>query len=93
VEALEVRIDEYRVVAFDGRVLEFFGADEGRFHVDLLSVTVADPDKKGNRSVKVEDAHSQMTIGPLGGLDEASFQRLRPVLDALKVAGASVVER
>jgi hypothetical protein len=83
---LEVQIDSNRVVSFDGRVLEIFGASVRRYHVTLLAVTVSGPDKRGTRTVKLEQSQVEYDWP----VDEAQFEQLRPVLDALRGAGVSV---
>lgn len=85
-DALEVQIDQNRVVAFDGRVLKVFGGSVRRFHVKLLAATVSAPDKKGNRNVTLEQAGIDTALP----LDEAEFGRFQPVLDTLKGAGVNV---
>jgi hypothetical protein len=86
VDLLEVKIDHDRVASFDGRVLEVFGGSVRRFHVQLLSVTVAGPDKKGNRDVTLTQSGRDNAVP----LDEAQFDRFQPPLDALKAAGVDV---
>ena len=81
-----MQIDQHRVVAFDGRVLEVFGGSVRRFHTKLLSVTVPGPDKKGTRQVTLRQASVDNALP----LDEAEFERFQPVLDALKASGVSV---
>jgi len=83
---LEVQLDQNRVVAFDGRVLEIFGGVDSRFHVKLLTVTVSAPDKRGARQVMLEQSQ-RVTSLPL---DEAAFAQCQPLLDALRAAGATM---
>lgn len=85
-DLLEVEIDQNRVVTFDGHVLQVFGRSVRRFHVRLLAVTMSGPDKKGNRNVTLEQSGNE-TAPPL---DEAAFEGLQPLLDALQGAGVSV---
>ena len=62
-DALEVQIDDDCIMTFDGHVLERFGYQSAdRYHVRLLVVEVAGPDKRGIRTVKLK--HSG---GPGGG--------------------------
>jgi len=84
--ALEVQIDENRLVAFDGQVLEVFGGTVRRFHVKLLTVTVAGPDKRGNRQVLLMQAGTEAALP----LDEPGFTALQPILEALQSAGVKV---
>ena len=93
-DALEVRLDQDRLICFDGRVLEFFGAapDKStgtkppRFHVKLLAVEVEDPDKKGIRTLSFRvPAYIAFLL-----CDEPAFERFQPMLDALRAAGVSV---
>ncbi len=85
-DLLEVEVDRNRVVAFDGRVLEVFGGSVRRFHVTLLAVTVSGPDKKGNRNVTLTQSGMDNALP----LDEAAFERIQPLLDALRSAGVNV---
>jgi hypothetical protein len=47
------------LATFDGVVLDLFGADvpgrneSARFHRDLLTITIGDPDRKGTRTVAI----------------------------------------
>jgi hypothetical protein len=84
-DPVEVELDAFRVVAFDGRALEIFGASERRFHVKLLAVTVAAPDKKGRHQVRLEQTQRETDML----LDDDAFGRLQPVLDALRAAGVT----
>jgi hypothetical protein len=82
--------------AFDGRVLEIFGKvafisgtdDASRIHVQQLTVKVSGPDKNGLYDVEF--------VGPTGyprryrGLDAPMWGTLRPLVDALRSAGATV---
>jgi hypothetical protein len=86
VDLLEVELDQNRVVAFDGHVLEVFGGSVRRFHVKLLTVTVSGTDERGNRNVTLEQAQTETSLP----LDTLAFARFQPVLDALKGAGVSV---
>jgi len=83
----EARLDDNKLVAFDGRVLEIFGGTVKRFHVALLTVTVHAPDKRGNVGVTFTHAQSESSY-PLG---QAAFDNLRPMLDALHAAGVRIV--
>ena len=86
-DLVEVRLNEWVVVTFDGHVLEFFGlGSPGRYHAMLTTVAVSGPDKKGKRTLTVRQTQSQATWQ----LDDDSLGRLRPILDALRVAGVSV---
>jgi len=85
-DSLEVQLDQNRVAAFDGRVLEIFGGAERRFHVTLLTVTVSAPDKRGARQVRLEQSQ-RLTSLPL---DETAFAQFQPLLDALRTAGVTV---
>jgi hypothetical protein len=82
-DLLEVSAGPYRVVSFDGRVLEVFGGADRRFHVSLLSVTVPGPDKRGNRNVVFTQAGVNSSLP----VDEAAFEQLQPLLRALQNAG------
>jgi hypothetical protein len=86
VDLLEVDIDQNRVATFDGRVLEIFGGSVRRFHVKLLTVTVSGPDKRGNRNVTLVQAGIDNSLP----LDDAGFEKIQPLLEALKGAGVNV---
>ena len=83
---IEVGVDDNRIVSFDGRVLEIVGGTEGRFHVALLAVSVPEADKRGNRHLAFHQSQRQ-TLLPL---DQEQFERLQPILDALRNAGVEV---
>ena len=85
-ELVETRVDDYRMAAFDGRVLEFFGLTEGRYHTALLSVQVAAVDKHGKRTVTFRQSQQQMSMT----LEQDAFERLKVILDALANAGVEV---
>jgi hypothetical protein len=86
---LDLQPTGYPIVAmFDGRVLEILGPmsdDSSRAHVKFLSVSVSDPDKKGRRDVKVNRDPGLLFL--LLKLDDAAFEVVRPLLDALRNAG------
>jgi len=86
VDLLEVKIDQYRVASFDGRVLEIFGGSVRRFPVELLSVTGSRPDKKGNRDVTLTQSARDDALP----LDEPQFDGFQPLLDALRRVGVKV---
>lgn len=74
---------------FDGRVLEILGPmsdDSSRAHVKFLSVSVSEPDKKGRRDVTLNRGPGVLFL-VLGKLDDAAFETVRPLLDALRNAG------
>jgi hypothetical protein len=85
-DVLEIDVDQNRVISFDGRVVEIFGGSVRRFHVKLLTVRVPQPDKRGNRNIVFVQA-GQENVLPV---DEPTFGRLRPLLDALNGAGISI---
>jgi hypothetical protein len=87
VDPLEVALDRNRLVAFDGRVLEVFGGAVRRFHVNLLTVTVPQPDKKGNVNVTLTQAGIDVALP----LDSSMIEKVQPILVALRSAGANVV--
>jgi hypothetical protein len=90
-DLLEVEINPFLVIAFDGRVLELFqGSDSIRHHVKLVAVTVSGPDKKGLLHVTFKRAWSTGAGGSLFTFDQAEFERLRPLLDCLIAAGVPV---
>jgi hypothetical protein len=55
-----------------------------RFHVQLLTVTVPGPDKHGNRNVTLHQAGTESYLP----VDEPTFERLQPLLEALRSAGS-----
>jgi len=85
-DLLEVEIDQNRVIAFDGRVLEVFGGSVRRFHIELLAVNVSSPDKNGVRQVMLQQPGTETGVP----LDEAAFEKFQPVPDALQGAGVRV---
>ena len=85
-DLLEVAAGPNRIVSFDGRVLEVFGGSVRRFHVNLLSVTVSGADKHGNRNVVLRQAGIDNSLP----VDEAVYQQLQPLLQALENAGVSI---
>ena len=84
--AVEVQLDANRVVAFDGHVLEVFGGAVRRFHRQLLTVRVSEPDKRGTRQVTLTQAGSDTSVP----VDDAQFTAFQPVLAALREAGVAV---
>jgi hypothetical protein len=87
VDPLEVALDRNRLVAFDGRVLEIFGGAVRRFHVDLLTVTVSQPDKLGNVNVTLTQAGVDVSLP----LEPSMLESVQPILAALRSAGVNVV--
>jgi len=85
-DLLEVEIDQYRLAAFDGRVLEIFGGSVRRFHVKLLTVRLSGPDKQGTHALTLTQDQNDNTLT----LDQAAFDRVQPLLAALKSAGVRV---
>jgi hypothetical protein len=86
-EPIEVQLD-IGVFTFDGHVLELFVTGSERFHVRLLTVTISRPDKKGTRRVTLAQVGAQSVLP----LDEAEFEGLQPIFEALQGAGVKVVE-
>jgi hypothetical protein len=92
---LDLQPSGYNIVAmFDGRVLEILGPASGestRMHVKFLSVSVSDPDKKGRRNIMVNRMYMNQGIPflPLFKLDDAAFEVVQPLLDALRNAGVT----
>lgn len=84
---LEARVDDNKLVAFDGRVLEIFGGSVRRFHVALLTVTVHAPNERGNVAITFTQAQSEYSYP----IDQAGLESLRPILDALHAAGVRIV--
>lgn len=75
---------------FDGVVLEIFGltqytggSQQGqRFHRDLMSITIAEPDRKGARKVRIDTAGAQAQFN-IADQD-------RPVIDFLERVRAAL---
>jgi hypothetical protein len=75
---------------FDGIVLEIFGPMQTlgvtqlgqRFHRDLMSITIGDPDRKGARTVEI-DAGGQSCQFQLGEDDQPVVEFLERVRAAL----------
>jgi hypothetical protein len=87
-DLLEVSVGPHRIAAFDGRVLEIFGGSDRRFHVRLLSVAVSRPDKHGNRNIVLTQTQTNHYLP----VDEPTWERLQPLLEALKSAGVPVTD-
>jgi hypothetical protein len=89
---LDLHATGYNIVAMiDGPVVEIFGPlsdDSSRAHVKFLSLEVSDPDKKGRRDVKVNRDPGVLFL-LLGKLDDAQFEAVQPLLEALSNAGVS----
>jgi hypothetical protein len=85
-DPIEVQID-MGVFMFDGHVLEVFVTASERFHVRLLTVTVTGPNRKGRRLMTLAQAGYRSELP----LDEAEFQGLQPIFEALRGAGVKVV--
>lgn len=76
------------LLAFDGRVLEvfgFMGSESTRFHVRNVEIEIADPDRKGRRSVRVKPA-SRGSGGLQLEVDEADWPAVGPFLDRVLAA-------
>ena len=83
---LEVQIDQNRLATFDGKVLEVFGGSVRRFHINLLTVKVSGPDKRGSRLVTLTQALNEASLP----LDESEFAAFQPILDAMRGAGVKI---
>lgn len=86
-ELQEIQIEDL-ILAFDGRVLEVFGArhDAGsRFHVRQTKLEVGGPDKHGTYELNI--------TGPSGALflelDQAQLAAATPIVEAMSAAGAT----
>ena len=79
------------LLAFDGVVLEIFGLSQVfgvnqlnlRFHRDLMTITIEEPDRKGSRKVVITAGGSGPCQFTLGDDD-------RPVLDFLERVRAAL---
>jgi len=58
-------------------------------HVKLLSISVSAPDKKGRRDVTLNKAGGPRAVdfASFVDLDDAAFETIDPLLDALRNAG------
>ena len=83
---LEVQIDQNRLATFDGKVLEVFGGSVRRFHINLLTVKISRPDKRGSRVVTLTQALNEASLP----LDESQFAAFQPILDAMRDAGVKI---
>ena len=83
---LEVQIDQNRLATFDGKVLEVFGGSVRRFHINLLTVKISRPDKRGSRVVTLTQALNEASLP----LDESQFAAFQPILDAMRGAGVKI---
>jgi len=76
---------------FDGVVLEIFGLTSSpagaplsqRFHRDLMTITIDDPDRKGKRKVAIN-------AGALGACKFEIAEQDRPVIDFLERVRATL---
>jgi hypothetical protein len=86
-EMQEVRVGERGLFAWDGRVLEVFGASKAsggrRFHPAVTELRIQEPDNKG-RAVITLNWHDATTTIVQVGVEE--FARLRPLLDGFAAA-------
>jgi len=83
----DVRVGERCLFAWDGRILEVFGAfgssGSRRFHPSVADLQIREPDKKGRAEIIVNPRDPQTTIVQLNA-DELA--RLRPLLDEFAAA-------
>jgi hypothetical protein len=83
----EVRVGERGLFAWDGRILEVFGASKAsgsrRFHPSVTELRIQEPDNKG-RAVITLNWHDAVTT--IVQVDTEEFARLRPLLDEFAAA-------
>jgi len=83
----EVRVGERRLFAWDGRILEVFGALKAsgsrRFHPAVTELRIDEPDSKGRVMITL-NWHDAVTTAMQVEADE--YARLRPMLDEFAAA-------
>ena len=52
----------FQFYSFDGRILEVFGGNPHRFHIQNLHLSVTDPDRKGRRTVEIAAVGTHVTM-------------------------------
>ena len=86
-EMQEVRVGERRMFAWDGRILEVFGALKAsgsrRFHPSVTELRIQEPDNKGRVVISL-NWHDAVTTTVQVEAEE--FARLRPLLDEFSAA-------
>ena len=86
-EIQEVRIGERRLVAWDGRILEVFGALKAsgsrRFHPSVTELRIEGPDNKGRVTVTMNWHDAVTTIMQV---EAEEWTRLRPIFDEFAAA-------
>jgi hypothetical protein len=86
-EIQEVRVGERGLFAWDGRILEVFGALKAsgsrRFHPSVTELRIQEPDNKG-RAVITLNWHDATTT--IVQVEAEEFARLRPLLDEFAAA-------
>lgn len=86
-EMQEVRVGERRLFAWDGRILEVFGALKAsgsrRFHPSVTELRIQEPDNKGRVVISL-NWHDAVTTTVQVEAEE--FARLRPLLDEFSAA-------
>ena len=86
-EIQEVRVGERRLFAWDGRILEVFGALKAsgsrRFHPSVTELRIDEPANKGRVMITL-NWHDAVTTAVQVEAEE--FARLRPLLDEFAAA-------
>jgi hypothetical protein len=83
----DVQVGERCLFAWDGQILEVFGAfgasGSRRFHPSVADLQIHEPDKKGRAEIILNSRDAHTTIVQLNA-DE--FAQLRPLLDEFAAA-------
>ena len=86
-EMQEVRVGERGLFAWDGRILEVFGALKAsgsrRFHPSVTELRIQEPDNKGRAAITLNWHDATTTIVQV---EAEEFARLRPLLDEFAAA-------
>jgi hypothetical protein len=82
----ELTVNDY-MLAWDGRVLEAFGAHTGRFHIAFLSVTVSEPDRKGRVWLDIRSPRLTLNLSVPAGDADAVRAFVAPIQQALDAGG------
>jgi hypothetical protein len=86
-EIQEVRIGERLLFAWDGRVLEVFGALRAsggrRFHPAVTELRIDDPDRKGRVTITMNWHDANTTLVQV---EPEDWDRLRPLMETFATA-------
>jgi hypothetical protein len=86
-EVHEVRIGERLLFAWDGRILEVFGAMRAsggrRFHPAVTELRIDEPDRKGRVTVTMNWHDANTTLVQV---EPEDWERLRPLMETFAAA-------